>query len=252
MASGAAELLRQVKPEQARIAELVPEFAVDLMVLSPTLLIRRRLLSEELRRVLAQFAMRIGLPRGAVPREQFGHSSIPFRSTGAQGLSVTDRRSAVRRSRRARYKCIASNSFVKPAGRLAWLAMVNPRATNEDLTAKARIRNAALDLYSQYGPDRVSLRAIAAEAGVTLGLVQHHFKTKAGLRDAVDQLIVDYFSAAIAEVPIEGTTAEIAAARDNAVRRMLEQNPPVVDYVRRALLEQSDSHLHLLDVLVDL
>jgi AcrR family transcriptional regulator len=130
--------------------------------------------------------------------------------------------------------------------------MVNPRATNEDLTAKARIRNAALDLYSRHGEDRVSLRAVAAEAGVTLGLVQHHFKTKAGLRDAVDQLIVDYFSAAIAEVPIEGTTAEIAAARDKAVRRMLEQNPPVVDYVRRALLEQSKGHLHLLDVIVDL
>ena len=29
--------------------------------------------------------------------------------------------------------------------------MTNPRAANEDLTAKARIRNAALDLYSQYG-----------------------------------------------------------------------------------------------------
>jgi AcrR family transcriptional regulator len=130
--------------------------------------------------------------------------------------------------------------------------MVNPRATNEDLTAKARIRNAALDLYSQYGPDRVSLRAIAAEAGVTLGLVQHHFKTKAGLRDAVDQLIVDYFAAAIAEVPVEGTIGQITAARDKAVRRMLEENPPVVNYVRRALLEGSADHLHLLNVLIDL
>jgi AcrR family transcriptional regulator len=130
--------------------------------------------------------------------------------------------------------------------------MVNPRATNEDLTAKARIRNAALDLYSQYGEDRVSLRAVAAEAGVTLGLVQHHFKTKAGLRDAVDQLIVDYFFAAIAEAPDEGNIAQITAARDKAVRRMLEHNPPVVNYVRRALLEQSEGHLHLLDVIVDL
>ena len=130
--------------------------------------------------------------------------------------------------------------------------MVNPRATNEDLTAKARIRNAALDLYSQHGEDRVSLRAVAAQAGVTLGLVQHHFKTKAGLRDAVDQLIVDYFAAAIAEVAEEGTIAEITAARDKAVRQMLEQNPPVVNYVRRALLEPSENHLHLLDVLVDL
>lgn len=130
--------------------------------------------------------------------------------------------------------------------------MVNPRATNEDLTAKARIRNATLDLYSQYGEDRVSLRAVAAEAGVTLGLVQHHFKTKAGLREAVDQLIVDYFAAAIAEVPADGAPAEVTAARNEAVRRMLEENPPVVNYVRRALLEPSDSHLHLLDVLVEL
>lgn len=130
--------------------------------------------------------------------------------------------------------------------------MVNPRATNDDLTAKARIRNAALDLYSQHGEDRVSLRAIASEAGVTLGLVQHHFKTKAGLRDAVDQLVVDYFAQTVAEVPTDGSAAHIAAARDEAVRRMLQQNPTIVNYVRRAVLEASDDHLHLLDVLVDL
>ncbi|HEY7051066.1 MAG TPA: helix-turn-helix domain-containing protein [Mycobacterium sp.] len=130
--------------------------------------------------------------------------------------------------------------------------MANPRAGNDDLTARARIRNAALDLYSHFGEDRVSLRAIASEAGVTLGLVQHHFKTKAGLRDAVDQLVVDYFSMALSEVPTEGTTAQIAAARDEAVQRMLRQNPPVVDYVRRALLDVTEDRLHLLNVLVDL
>lgn len=130
--------------------------------------------------------------------------------------------------------------------------MVNPRATDEDLTAKARIRNAALDLYSKSGPDRISLRAIAAEASVTLGLVQHHYKTKAGLREAVDQLVVDHFEAALAEVPDPGRPAELAAARDAAVRRMLEANPPVVDYVRRALLDPTGENLHLLGVLVDL
>lgn len=132
------------------------------------------------------------------------------------------------------------------------MAMTNPRATNDDLTSKARIRNTALDLYAQYGEDRISLRAIAAEAGVTLGLVQHHFKTKAGLRDAVDQLVVDYFAQAIAEVPTEGSPAELAAARDEAVRRMLVDNPPVVNYIRRSVLEASDDRLHLLDVLVEL
>ncbi|MET8427480.1 TetR/AcrR family transcriptional regulator [Nocardia sp. NPDC059246] len=130
--------------------------------------------------------------------------------------------------------------------------MLNPRATNDDLTAKARIRNAAMDLFAQYGDSRVSLRAVAAEAGVTLGLVQHHFKTKDGLRDAVDKLVVDYFAQTVASIPPTGTHAEVASARDEAVRRMLHDNPAVVNYIRRSLLEPSETRIHLLDALVDL
>ncbi|WP_369639884.1 TetR/AcrR family transcriptional regulator, partial [Nocardia sp. JMUB6875] len=130
--------------------------------------------------------------------------------------------------------------------------MLNPRATNEDLTAKARIRNAAMDLFAQYGDSRVSLRAVAAEAGVTLGLVQHHFKTKDGLRDAVDKLVVDYFATTVASIPPTGTSAEVAAARDEAVRQMLQDNPAVVNYIRRSLLEPSETRLHLLDAVVEL
>jgi AcrR family transcriptional regulator len=126
--------------------------------------------------------------------------------------------------------------------------MVDPRATVDDLTAKARIRNTALDLYATHGEDRISLRAIAAEAGVAVGLVQHHFKTKAGLRNAVDQLVVDYFAGALAEVPEDASTA----VRDDAVRDMLRANPAVVDYVRRALLQPNAADSHLVDVLVDL
>jgi AcrR family transcriptional regulator len=128
--------------------------------------------------------------------------------------------------------------------------MLDPRATNEDLTAKARIRNAALDLYAQYGEDRVSMRAVAAAADVTLGLVQHHFKNKEGLRDAVDRLVVDYFAQTIADVPNEGSPAEFAAARDVAVQRMLAENPLVVSYIQRAILAASD-RMDLLDVLVE-
>lgn len=130
--------------------------------------------------------------------------------------------------------------------------MLNPRATTEDLTAKAQIRNAALDLYAQRGEDRVSLRDVAAAAGFTLGLVQHHFKTKAGLRDAVDQLVVDYFAHTLVEVAAKGTARQVAAARDEAVAGMLRDNPPVMNYVRRALLEPSEDRLHLIGVLVDL
>ncbi|MGB6247258.1 TetR/AcrR family transcriptional regulator [Gordonia sp. (in: high G+C Gram-positive bacteria)] len=115
--------------------------------------------------------------------------------------------------------------------------MIDPRAGDADLTAKAKIRNAALDLYAALGEDRVSMRAVAAAAGVTVGLVQHHFKTKDGLRKAVEELIVDYHRVAIAAAPTDGTPARVAAARDAAVREMLNQNPPVVNYMRRVLLD---------------
>ncbi|MFJ4651315.1 TetR/AcrR family transcriptional regulator [Nocardia sp. NPDC088792] len=130
--------------------------------------------------------------------------------------------------------------------------MLNPRATNDDLTAKARIRNAAMDLFAQYGESRVSLRAVAAEAGVTLGLVQHHFKTKAGLRDAVDQLIGEYFYQAVHSVTDTGTPAEVTGARDDAVREMLRDNPAVVNYIRRAILEPEPTQLKFLERIVEL
>jgi AcrR family transcriptional regulator len=129
--------------------------------------------------------------------------------------------------------------------------VTNPRASDEDLTTKARIRNAALDLYAEHGEDRVSMRAVATAAGVTVGLVQHHFKTKDGLRAAVEQLVVDYYTLAIAEAPTEGTPAQIAASRDQAVRHMLERHPTVVNYIRRAVLDPRGSS-RLLEYLTEL
>ena len=129
---------------------------------------------------------------------------------------------------------------------------VDPRASGGDLTAKARIRNAALDLYADYGEDRTSMRAIAAAAGVTVGLLVHHFGTKDGLRDAVEQLVVDYFAQAIAQVPVTGTPAEIGAARDAAVQEMLAANPAVVNYLRRAVLDPARREGRLLERLTEL
>ena len=129
---------------------------------------------------------------------------------------------------------------------------VDPRASGEDLTAKARIRNAALDLYAENGEDRTSMRAIAAAAGVTVGLLVHHFGTKDRLRDAVEQLVVDYFAQAIAQVPVTGTPAEIGAARDAAVQEMLATNPAVVNYMRRVVLDPLASEGRLLERLTEL
>ena len=113
----------------------------------------------------------------------------------------------------------------------------DPRAGAEDLTAKARIRNVAMDLYAAQGEDRTSMRAVAAAARVNVGLLVHHFKNKDGIRDAVEDLVVEYFTHAIARAPTEGTPSEVAAGRDAAVGQMLEDNPAVVNYLRRTLLD---------------
>jgi TetR/AcrR family transcriptional regulator, regulator of cefoperazone and chloramphenicol sensitivity len=129
---------------------------------------------------------------------------------------------------------------------------LDPRATDADLTLKARIRNTALDLYARDGADRVSMRAIAAAVGVTIGSVQHHFINKEGVGDAVEQLVVDYYAMALAQAPNEGTPAQIAATRDEAVRQMLGQHPEVRNYVRRALLDPAGPRGKLLERLTDL
>jgi TetR/AcrR family transcriptional regulator, regulator of cefoperazone and chloramphenicol sensitivity len=57
----------------------------------------------------------------------------------------------------------------------------------DDLTARARIRDAAIKLFGERGIEGASIRDIAAEAGVSSGLVRHHFGSKEALREACDQ-----------------------------------------------------------------
>lgn len=126
------------------------------------------------------------------------------------------------------------------------------RPAEIDLTARERIRRAALRLYAEDGEARVSMRRVAAEVGVTVGLIQHHFGTKEGLRRAVDAIVVEQVVAALATVGHEGSPAEVVAARDAAVRRMLVENPVIVRYLNRSLIEPDGRGGPLLDAIVDL
>jgi AcrR family transcriptional regulator len=78
----------------------------------------------------------------------------------------------------------------------------------EDLTARARIREAALAQFAEYGFDRATIRGIAEAAGVSPGLVRHHFGSKNGLREACDayvlQVLRDYVDQVMTDVVAEG------------------------------------------------
>jgi AcrR family transcriptional regulator len=56
----------------------------------------------------------------------------------------------------------------------------------EDLTARARIRDAAIALFAERGVGPSTIRDIAQAAGVSSGLIRHHFGSKEGLRQACD------------------------------------------------------------------
>ncbi|HET7073012.1 MAG TPA: TetR family transcriptional regulator [Mycobacterium sp.] len=59
-----------------------------------------------------------------------------------------------------------------------------------DLTAAARIRDAAIEQFGQHGFG-VGLRTIADAAGVSAALVIHHFGSKEGLRKACDEFVAE-------------------------------------------------------------
>jgi AcrR family transcriptional regulator len=65
----------------------------------------------------------------------------------------------------------------------------------EDLTARARIRDAAIELFADRGVDGATIRDIAQKAGVSSGLLRHHFGSKEGLRDACDEHVLHELTA---------------------------------------------------------
>ena len=60
----------------------------------------------------------------------------------------------------------------------------------DDLTAAARIRDAAIEQFGEHGFG-VGLRPIAEAAGVSAALVIHHFGSKDGLRKACDDYVAE-------------------------------------------------------------
>ena len=114
---------------------------------------------------------------------------------------------------------------------------------NSDLTSRARIRNAGLHQFATSGFAGTPMRAIAAEAGVTIGLISHHFGSKEGLKEAVESWIVEQFANAIARADSRaGDSVASAASRDESVAAMMQENPLIVAYLRRDLLEEGGAH----------
>ncbi|GAA2590910.1 hypothetical protein GCM10010424_44130 [Streptomyces lienomycini] len=124
--------------------------------------------------------------------------------------------------------------------------MLYMRSIPEDRTTRALIRDEALGLFAAHGPDSVTVRRIAAAAGVSPGLVVHHFGSKDGLRQEVDQYVVAVFEAMLGELTGEGSAEAFdsdasAASLSAAFTRHLPAGSPLPGYLRRLLLSDTDA-----------
>jgi AcrR family transcriptional regulator len=107
-------------------------------------------------------------------------------------------------------------------------------------TARVAVREAALRLFADRGPDAVTVRDIAAAASVSPALVIHHYGSKAGLRGAVDEQVARTFDAmmdALGDGELNdaltgGSTASLA----KAFAAGFPPGSPLPAYLRRLLL----------------
>jgi AcrR family transcriptional regulator len=103
-----------------------------------------------------------------------------------------------------------------------------------DLTAAARIRDAAIEQFGQRGFD-VGLRAIAEAADVSAALVIHHFGSKDGLRKACDDYVAE---------EIRSTKSEAMRSNDPATwfaqLAEIEEFAPLTAYVVRSMQTGGD------------
>jgi AcrR family transcriptional regulator len=114
----------------------------------------------------------------------------------------------------------------------------------EDLTARAKIRDAALQQFAEHGFEGATIRRIAEAAGVSPGLVQHHFGSKEGLRRACDDAVLELVRRKLrATQDGEITNPSFLAALYAAGR-------PLVRYLARAAVDSSPAAATLLDEIV--
>jgi AcrR family transcriptional regulator len=122
----------------------------------------------------------------------------------------------------------------------------------EDMTAAARIRNAALEGFADRGVAATSIRWVAAAAGVSPGLVQYHYPTKEALREAVDRYVLEVAASTFSDLPLGVSASDVAEELGKRITALFRDRPLGLRYVARGLIDRDEHALALFDNLVKL
>lgn len=113
-----------------------------------------------------------------------------------------------------------------------------------DLTARARIRDAAIRCFAEQGFE-APFRTIAEQAGVSPGLITHHFGSKAALRATCDAEVLRQYRA------VKGSAVENPTA--HLVGSLAAPGMPatLLVYMLRAIHGGGQAAVEFLDRLID-
>jgi AcrR family transcriptional regulator len=120
-----------------------------------------------------------------------------------------------------------------------------------DLTATARIRDAAIEQFGQHGFG-VGLRTIAEAAGVSAALVIHHFDSKEGLRKACDDYVAEEIRSSKSEAMQSNDPAnwlsqmaeiESYAALTGYVVRSLQTGGELASMLWQRMIENAEEYM---------
>lgn len=116
--------------------------------------------------------------------------------------------------------------------------------TPDDRTAKARIRDAAVACIAEHGLAAATVRRVADAAGVSPGLVIHHFGSMDGLRSACDDFVAATIRQIKADAAAQGPGIDVLSAVREA------DTGPLGGYLAAVLAEDSPAVARLVDDLI--
>jgi AcrR family transcriptional regulator len=117
-------------------------------------------------------------------------------------------------------------------------------STVDDRTTRARIRDAAIETFAAEGIAGTTARKVAARAGVSPGLVIHHFGSMEGLRTACDE----HVAAVIREE--KRRYIQAGAGLDPLAALRQATAGPMLAYLANVLTDDSPAVAALVDELV--
>jgi TetR/AcrR family transcriptional regulator, regulator of cefoperazone and chloramphenicol sensitivity len=147
-----------------------------------------------------------------------------------------------------RYCYIACIAHIAESAEKRFLVARHPAPAEPSSTE--RIRDAALKSFAAKGIAATSLKTVAEAAGISIGLVQHYYGTKAALIAAVDDYVLQVISNAVESIPLPSPPEDPLVEMGRRVTALLAEQTDVIDYLGRALAEGESIGSEIFDGLV--